>query len=455
MGRSRKTARKAKKSDPHSWEKSIRDWWDRQCRKERRKGQVGLPNSSRPQPYSLSSDFFRKSSDFFRKKEALLYGVVLYLKAPDEKAGVKDRERYEKRKQVVSKSIIETLRLLNPGETFLIAANKSLPSDIETEIKNKCADYRINLEIYKSANDVIDPGRQRALLAKRMLELDPTALYVISDARRVVREPELKGIEQNPMKIRALLFAGHQPGRVGSPESWRSRNASGVPLQTFILDSLFLERYPSFFKPGYLFEDYASLLLEDFASLLEVPIYINGLLKRYAYTAPSLLRRKGTPFPSVWNNKGAMRDIIENVLLLIRSGRLVTDVQGNMRFNFPTYRMRFDGSFRLHMLVLVACHYAGILAGTGFKLALPELPEEEFKGVYTFAKKATSVWNVLRKKGPNSKSTFKQWEVCKAIRGVKNLILRERSDRIVNSVGQTALAEFSSAPAPARMSVCA
>lgn len=447
MGRSRKTARNAKKSDPHSWEKSTRDSLDRQCRKQRRKGQAGLANSSRSQPCSLSKAL---------KKSALFYGLVLYLKAPktpDENASKKDRERYKKtvkrykkRKEVELKSILETLKLMKGKETFMIAANMSLPSDIETEIKNKCAGYRINLEIYKSANDVIDPGRQRALLAKEMLKHDRYALYVISDARRVLREPGLEGKKQNPREIRKQLFNEHKYGMLGSPQSWRSKNASGVPLQTFIFDSSFLESYPNFFKPGYLFEEYASLLFEYYASLLEVPIYINGRLKRYTYTAPSLLRQKGTPFPSVWNNKGAMRDIIENVLLLIRSGKLVVK-NGNALFAFPTCTMPFDGSFRLHMLVLVACHYAGIFADIEFDLALPERLDE-----INFARKASSVWNVLRKKGPMSKKNFTQKEVCKAIKDVTELIIRESRDRIVNSVGQYAIPEFSSAAA--HMSVC-
>lgn len=440
MGRSRKTAYK-RQEDPRSGKKALKRL--RQRKLQRKKTNIGLPI----QKETLSPPF--RVQHFHREKEApeeraLLYGVVLYLKAPDEKAPEEEHERYQKRKQVVFRSILETLLLLKPGETFLIAANKSLPSDIVAAIKNACDKKQVILRVVRSHTDVVDPGRQRARLARIMVKHDPTALYVISDDRRVVREPGLEGKKQNPREIRKQLFNEHKYGMLGSPQSWRSKNASGVPLQTFIFDSSFLESYPNFFKPGYLFE--------DFASLLGVPIYINRLLKRYAYTAPSILRRKGTPFPSVWNNEGAMIDIINNVLPLIRSGKLVVR-EGKVLFNFENYKISFDGSFRLHMLILVASQYAGILDGTNFRLNLPDPDELDEK---TFARDAKLVWKVLKKKGPMSRENFTQKEVCAAIRKVTSLILRERSDRIVNEVGQSALAELSSVPVPVPvpMAVC-
>ena len=147
---------------------------------------------------------------------------------------------------------------------------------------------------------------------------------------------------------------------------------------------------------------------------------------------------------------GAMTDIVKNVLLLIRSGKLVAE-NGNVRFNFENYKIAFDGSFRLHMLILVACHYAGILNSTNFLLNLPKKLDEK-----TFARRAKLVWKVLNKKGPKPRQKFTQQEVCSAIRRVTSLILRERSDRIVNAVGETALAELSSVPVPVPvpMAVC-
>lgn len=435
MGRGNKTVHR-KIEDPRSWESVLR--------RLKRKAEAGLLPSDdfiRVRPHTDGFETLGKRETPSSmclpcmEKYVLLYGVVLYDKPPNEKDKNNKKLLYQKRKNVVLRSIRETLLLLNSGETFFIAANKSIGIDIVREVENECNNRKINLKIFRSSTDKVDPGRQRALLAREMVKYDNDALYVISDARRIIREKGVEGEHQNPMKIRELIFDGHQSGKCGSPESWQTSTGTGVPLQTFILDSKVIQSYPNLFRPGYLFE--------DFASLVDKRMYINAYLKRLAYPAPSLLRSKESLFPPVWENEGAMNDIIKNVLHLIRSNNLVAK-NGKVRFNFPTYEMTFDASFRLHMLVLVACHYAGIFADVEFDLKLQESFDQK-----NFSRKQKSAWEILKKKKPHSSDAFTQKEVCDAIREVVRLIRKDilvESARIVNTVGKTAIVESSRMP---------
>ena len=298
------------------------------------------------------------------------------------------------------KTFQETIQILRGGDYYLVVTNFSYPESMIRILKGTCIKHDIIFKHIRLNTDETDLGQQRQLLATTMKEIDANALYIVADDRRGIRK---NSSSEKEGTIRKLLFSGHRRGSWGSPQAWRSNTDHGCPQQIFIFDLMSNVS----FAPG--------LLFEDNASEGNFP-YINQNLKRYTYPGPSILREKDVMFPSVWKRPGVLTVIAGNIRTVLGRNELCTDGIRVWWFR-NKHRQMFDATFRLHLLVLVACRCANRPEVANFQLKVPadgKSLARDFHWIWTILKKKTP----LQKEGPY----FKQADVWRGIQEIVKLL---------------------------------